>query len=252
MPFVPSSPELWVLVAGSAVGALVFGISGFAFALSASVIWLQWLPPAEVVPLAVICPIVLNVVTLPRIRRDIDLRKVWPFAAGATIGVPLGVLLLSRFDPSGLRLAIGVSLVAYSAFALSRPVLPSLDLPVRIGRVADGAAGLVGGVFGGIAGLSVVLPSLWIGMRGFAKPQQRGVLQSFGFYSQGLTLVVYAGMIGFSAQTGRALLVCLPVAVIGSLAGMAIFSRLSREAFRRAILVIVLGGGVALLARGLR
>ncbi|HXR55277.1 MAG TPA: sulfite exporter TauE/SafE family protein [Casimicrobiaceae bacterium] len=248
----PSSLELWVLVAGSAVGALVFGVSGFAFSLSASVIWLQWLPPAEVVPLAVIVPIVLNLVTLPRIWRDVDLGKVWPFAAGATVGAPLGVLLLARFDPSGLRLAIGVALVAYSAFALCRPALPTLDLPARAARIGDGAVGLVGGVFGGIAGLSVVLPSLWIGMRGFAKAQQRGVLQSFGFYSQGLTLVLYTSMIGFGGRTGRALLVCLPIAVVGSLAGMAIFTRLSREAFRRAILAIVLCGGVALLVRGLR
>jgi uncharacterized membrane protein YfcA len=246
---VPTSIDLWVLVAGSAAGSLVFGVSGFAFALTASIIWLQRLPPAEVVPLAVICTIVLNLVTLPRIWRDVDLRQLLPFAAGSTIGVPLGVLLLSRFDPSNLRLAIGAVLVAYSGFALSRSALPSVRLPLRIGQAADGGAGLIGGVLGGVAGLSVVLPSLWIGMRGFGKARQRGLLQSFGFYSQALTLVVYAGLLGVSEQTRHALLVCLPIAVVGSYCGMGIFARLSGEGFRRAILAIVLVGGLALLVR---
>jgi uncharacterized membrane protein YfcA len=249
---VPPSLDLWVLVAGTAAGSLVFGVSGFAFSLTASVIWLQRLPPAEVVPLAVICPIVLNLVTLPRIWRNVDLRNLAPFAAGATLGVPLGVLMLSRFDPTLLRPGIGGVLVAYSGFALTRASLPTVSLPRIVGRAADSGAGFVGGIFGGVAGLSVVLPSLWIGMRGFAKGEQRGLLQSFGFYSQLLALIVYTGVLGVGVDTLKALAICLPIAIVGSQIGMALFSRLSGDAFRRAILGVVLIGGLALLWRAWR
>lgn len=246
-----SGLELGVLAAGSSLGSLVFGISGFAFALTASVIWLQWLPPAEVVPLAVICPIVLNVLTLPRIWRDVDWRALAPLALGSTLGVPLGVYAVARFDPQYLRLAIGVVLIAYSAFALLRTTLPVLRMPKHVASLADGGAGLVGGVLGGVAGLSAVLPSLWIGMRGYSRDTQRALLQSFGFYSQGLTLAVFGGIVGLAPQTGRALLVCLPIAVAGSLVGLRLFARLSHNAFRRAVLAIVLGGGLGLVLRGL-
>ncbi len=238
-----------VLVAGALAGSLVFGISGFAFALTASVIWLQVLPPAEVVPLAVVCPLVLNLVTLPMIRRDVSFPKLWPFIAGSTLGVPLGVLLVARLDAGLLRTGIAVLLIAYSVFALSRPRLPEWQLAPAVGRAADTGVGFVGGVLGGIAGLSAVLPSLWIALRGWPKPVQRGLLQSFGFYSQALTVAVFIGFVGFDERTLKALLICLPIAVVGGLAGLAAFRRMSGDGFRRAVLWIVLCGGAGLLLR---
>jgi uncharacterized membrane protein YfcA len=243
------SADTAILVGGTIAGALVFGVSGFAFALTASVIWLQALPPAEVLPLAVVCPLVLNVVTLPLIRRDVSFPKLMPFVAGSTLGVPLGVWLVAWLDASALRAGIAVLLIVYSVFALSRPRMPELRLADATGRVADGGVGFVGGVLGGIAGLSAVLPSLWIALRGWPKPVQRGLLQSFGFYSQALTVLVFAGFVGFSDSTLHALAICLPVAIVGSLVGLAAFHRLSGDAFRRAVLWIVLCGGVGLLLR---
>jgi|SRR5665213_249185 len=239
-----------VLVAGTLAGSLVFGISGFAFALTASVIWLQVLPPAEVVPLAVICPLVLNVVTLPMIRRDVSLARLLPFAAGSTLGVPIGVLLVARLDAGVLRLAIAALLIAYSVFALSRKHVAEIRLAGGAARIADGGVGFVGGVLGGIAGLSAVLPSLWIALRGWPKPVQRALLQSYGFYSQAFTVLVFAGFVGFDARTLTALMICLPVAIAGGLVGLAVFRRLSGDAFRRVVLWIVLCGGAGLLLRG--
>jgi uncharacterized membrane protein YfcA len=243
--------DLAVLVLGTVAGSLVFGVSGFAFALTASAIWLQRLPPAQVVPLAVVCPLMLNVVTLPALRRDIRVAALWPFLVGGTLGVPLGVLVVLHSDRLVLARLIAVILIAYSAFALMRRRALELRLETAAGRVADGGVGLVGGILGGIAGLSAVLPSLWIGMRGWSKPEQRGLLQSYGFYTQALTITVFAGIAGFDAATLEALAICLPIAVAGSLVGFTLFRRMSGDAFRRAVLAIVLAGGIGLLLRTL-
>ena len=241
--------DVLILIAGAAAGSVVFGISGFAFGLTSSAIWLQVFPPAQVVPLAVICPLVLNLVTLPQIRHDVSIHRLWPFALGATAGIPLGVAALSRTDEAMLRLAIGVLLVGYSAYALTRPTLPRVRLTRAAGRAADTGVGLIGGTLGGVSGLSVVLPSLWIGMRGWTKAEERGLLQSFGFYNHLLIIVVFAAVIGLNADTGRALLVCLPVAIAGSLIGMHLFRRMSGDGFRRAVLWIILAGGALLVTR---
>jgi uncharacterized membrane protein YfcA len=172
------SADTVILVAGTLAGSLVFGISGFAFALTASVIWLQVLPPAEVVPLAVVCPLALNVITLPMIRRDVSVAKLLPFVAGSTLGIPVGVLLVMHLDASALRTGIAVLLIGYSVFALSRPRMPELRLSPATGRVADGGVGFIGGILGGIAGLSAVLPSLWIALRGWPKPVRPSALAS--------------------------------------------------------------------------
>lgn len=243
------SGEIGLLAVGAALGSLVFGVSGFAFALTASAIWLQAMPPAAVVPLVVTVPLVLNLVTLPQLRRDIDLKRLAPFAAGSTLGIPLGVAVVARADPGVLRIAIAVLLVGYSVYALSRSRLPRVRLPERSARAVDAGVGLVGGVVGGISGLSVVLPSLWIGMRGLGKAEERGLIQSFGLYCHVVTLTMFAGFVGFTADLLRALAVCLPIAVVGSLVGLRLFRRMSGEVFRRSVLWIILAGGLGLLAR---
>jgi uncharacterized protein len=109
--------------------------------------------------------------------------------------------------------------------------------------------GFVGGLIGGVSGLSVVVPSLWIGMRGLGKAEERGLIQSFGFYCHVVTLTVFAGFVGFTPDLARTLAICLPIAVVGSLVGLHVFRRMSGEAFRRSVLWIILAGGLGLLAR---
>ena len=158
-------------------------------------------------------------------------------------------MLVARLDASALRAGIAVLLIAYSVFALSRPRLPELRLADATGRVCRCWRRLRRRRAGRDRGLSAVLPSLWIALRGWPKPVQRGLLQSFGFYSQALTVLVFIGFVGFSDSTLDALAICLPVAIVGSLVGLAAFRRLSGDAFRRAVLWIVLCGGVGLLLR---
>jgi uncharacterized membrane protein YfcA len=98
----------------------------------------------------------------------------------------------------------------------------------------------------------VILPSLWIAVRGHSKATQRALLQSFGFYSQVLTALIFAGIVGLSERTWRALLLCLPIAIAGSLGGFALFRRMSGDAFRRTVLWVVLTGGLGLLVRAMR
>lgn len=61
--------EYVVLFIGGFAGGLVIGSAGFAFALVATALWLQVLPPARVVPLVTLCAIVLNGILVWRFRR---------------------------------------------------------------------------------------------------------------------------------------------------------------------------------------
>ena len=59
-------------------------------------------------------------------------------------------------------------------------------------RVLDGVIGLAGGVLGGIAGLSGVLPTIWASLRGWTKDERRAIFQSFNLSILSLALVSYA------------------------------------------------------------
>ena len=47
------------------------------------------------------------------------------------------------------------------------------------GRAADGVIGFLGGIMGGLAGLSGPLPTIWATLRGWGKDERRSVFQTF-------------------------------------------------------------------------
>src|SRR5665647_61297 len=60
-----------VVLFGALLAAIVSGSSGFAFGLIASAIWLHVLAPGQVVPLAVICSMLLNLMMVWKLRAQL-------------------------------------------------------------------------------------------------------------------------------------------------------------------------------------
>ncbi len=238
------SLELLVVLAGAFLAAFAVGLAGFADALIASAVWLYVLAPMQAVPLILATGIVIHVISLAYLRRHIDFYRLWPFLIGGAIGVPFGVWLLRHSEPEPFRMAVGVVLVGYSAIAL---VGPQLSI-VRVGsRSADGAVGLIGGVLGGYAGLSGVVPTMWSGLKGWGKDTQRGVYQTFILVMHGMAL----GWLGSAGVLDEHLLTrflwCLPVLALGTWLGLKLYQRVDERRFRQIILLLLLCSGAALL-----
>src|SRR3954447_21306352 len=69
-------------------GALVAGLSGFAFGLVAASIWLYILDPVQAATLIVAFGLIVQGYSVWKLRRALDWRKLWPFVLGAALGVP--------------------------------------------------------------------------------------------------------------------------------------------------------------------
>jgi uncharacterized membrane protein YfcA len=237
------SLELIIVLVGAFLAALGVGLAGFADALIAAAVWLHVLPPVQAVPLIMATGMVIHLLSIVHLRRHIELSLIWPFVIGGAVGVPIGIWMLSYIEPKPFRLAVGALLLAYSLFAFMRPHLK----PVAAGRSADGAVGLVGGVLGGFAGLSGVVPTLWAGMRGWRKDVQRGVYQPFIFVMHGMGLGWLAG----SSMLDRSLLTrwlwCLPAVVLGTWLGLKLYGWIDDQQFRRVILVLLFLSGASLV-----
>ena len=87
--------------------------------------------------------------------------------------MPIGVALLKNIDPTVFRLVVGVVLAGFCTVMLFSSRLPKITFG---GRLADGGIGFVGGIMGGIAGLSGAVPTLWTSFRGWKKDVQRARL----------------------------------------------------------------------------
>jgi uncharacterized membrane protein YfcA len=232
-----------VVLFGTFIASIVSGLSGFAFTLIAFGFWLHVLPPSEAAPLSLLLGIVSQAYTTWRLRRGIRLDLLWPFVVGGLLGVPIGVPLLRIADPSHFRLGVGLLLVAYSLFMLLRPALA----PVKLGgRAADAAIGAVGGVLASAAGLTGAVPTMWCQVRGWPKCDQRGVYQPFILVIHSFAMIALGSGVMLTGAVLHDFTLSVPVMVVGTGLGLALYGRLNDAQFRRIILWLLLASGVLL------
>ena len=233
-----------IVFAGALAGGFVSGLAGFGTGLVGLGFWLHVLSPATASTLVVVCSVLSQLQTIPVIWHTIDRARIWPMLLAGLLGVPLGTHLLSRVDPSVFRLCIGVFLLAFSLFMLLGRVRTRL---VWGGRTADAVIGFLGGIMGGLAGLSGPLPTVWATLRGWSKHERRSVFQTFNLTILLAALVSHAASGLLTAELGIAALIALPATVIGSWLGVRAYGRLSDHVFHNTVLCLLFASGMILV-----
>ena len=233
-----------VMAGGALVAGFVSGLTGLGTALISLSIWLHVTTPAFAVPIAATIAVAAHVTTLAFVRQGIYWPRLWPFLLGGLIGMPIGVLLLPILDREAVKLGLGIFLLVYAAYGLLVRVPPVVRFG---GRLMDGVIGAGGGFFGGLVSLSGPLPTIWAGLRGWPKDQQRGVYQPFNL------IVLLTAAIGHYASgrvaLGDAWLVLLVtiLGVGGAVAGLFVYRRASDAQFRRYVLIMLAVAGLSLV-----
>jgi uncharacterized membrane protein YfcA len=233
-----------VLVAGAAVAGFVTGLAGFGTALVALAFWLHVVDARLAAPLVAVCAVASQVSSVRLIWRGMHWQRLWPMLFGGAAGLPLGVLLLARVDTGGLKGIVGLVLVCYSLYNLTRG---HLRVPRWGARVADGIVGVLGGVLGGAAGLAGVLPAAWCALRGWPPDEQRGVYQPYTLAVLAVAIPGHAVSGALDTRVWAASLITIPVAVAAGWLGVACYGHLDPRQFRVLVLWLLLVSGTALL-----
>ena len=226
------------------MGGFVNGFAGFGIALFALGWFLQVMEPIEAVALTLAAGVVTGLPGLHVIWQRIEPRLLARFAVPALVGIPLGTMLLAVVDATVLVALVAVLLIGYGAFFSTGSNLPAIpdERPL-----ADGAVGLASGVLGGMAGLSGVLPTIWLSLRAWDKGRTRGLLQPFNALILGSAALAVAWRGGYSATTLTHILLALPGMGAGVVAGILAYRLVSDAVFRRALVWLMLLSGIALL-----
>lgn len=236
--------ELWLLVIGAVVAGFVQGLSGFAFGMVAMSFWVWGIEPRVAAVMAVFGSLTGQVVAAVSSRRRFRLATLAPFLAGGAVGIPLGIAVLPHLNPDLFKLALGMVLAVFCPIMLVSSSLPRVAAG---GRLADGVVGAVGGFMGGIGGFTGVVPTLWCTLRGMAKDEQRAVIQNFNLAALAFTMAGYLAS-GLVTRDMWPLLPLVAVALlVPSLIGARVYVGLSELAFRRVVLALLSGSGVAML-----
>jgi uncharacterized protein len=235
--------HLAIFLIATFAGALVTGLTGFAFGLIVSSAWLFIMTPAETASLIVAFGLIVQGYAVWKLRRALDWRKLWPFVVGAAFGVPLGVAALTWVNPAYVRAAIGAFLVVFSLYSLFRPPLHITSA----GPLADAGVGFLNGALAGLSGLAGILVIIWCQLRGWTRDQQRAVFQpvAIAIFLMSAAWLGGSGVIG--AQTAWLFVFGLPVLLAGTWLGMKLYGRIDEAAFRKAVLVVLLVSGAALM-----
>ncbi len=235
---------LLLVAVGAAIAGFAQGVSGFAFALVALSVWAWGVDPRLAAVLAVFGSLVGQLVTLPFVWRGMSLRRTLPFVIGGLVGVPIGALRVGAADPTLFRFGLGLFLLVYC------PLMLVLKGNLHFswgGRAADAASGWIGGVLGGMAGISGPAPTLWTTLRGWNKHEQRGVLQGFNIAMHTATLATYFALGTIGPEMAGPMALCGVILVPFAVAGVLVFRRLTTIGFRRVVLVALTASGLVLV-----
>jgi hypothetical protein len=238
--------DLILFALGTFAAAVVTGVAGFAFGIVAAAVWLYVLSPAHTTALIVAYGLIVQGISVWKLRRSIKLVRLLPFLLGAAIGVPIGVELLHWMSPAILRISMGIVLILFSLYNLMRPQFA----PVAAGKAADGTIGLLNGVIGGATGLAGIAVTIWCTLRGWPRDEQRTIFQPTGVAVFLMTGLWLGGTGLVDAETLQLFVIGLPLLLAGTWAGLQLYARLDEASFRKVVLGLLLISGVGLVMRG--
>lgn len=240
-----------ILVGGVFAGAVVSGFAGFAFSAVAGIVLMHLMPPVRAVPLMMACSVAVQGASLIALRNCMRWKQSLPYMIGGAAGIPLALYLLHHLGASILRIGFGSLIAAYAGYMLISPMVSRPHKKASEYRDehagAAAAIGFGGGLIGGFTAMPGAVPTIWCNLRGLSKNEQRGLVQPYIAVMQCFAIALLLASGGFSGGTFLDLLLSLPALAAGAALGIFLFGKIGHASYRRAILLILLAGGAALI-----
>jgi uncharacterized membrane protein YfcA len=172
------------------------------------------------------------------------LKRLWSLLAGMVVGVAVGVTLLSMTDPAYLKPVVGIILIAVCVLMWFAPKL-TVTPPVE--RFASPAAGVVGGLAGGLAALPGPFVFVYLLALGLKRDQFVQYSSMFLVISAAvMTLFLHSRGVMDRGDAAISTLATLPI-FVGMWAGAFVRQFVSPELFRKLILIVVAISGSQML-----
>jgi uncharacterized membrane protein YfcA len=234
-----------VVIIGAALAGFVQGLSGFAFGLVSMSVWAWTIDPQMAAAMSVFGALTGQLLAAVTVRRRLNIQMLAPFLAGGLLGIPLGVVILPHLDTHLFKAVLGAILIVFCPLMLLSKRFPHVTFG---GRIADGFAGVIGGLMGGLGGFAGTVPTLWCTLRGLEKDTQRAIVQNFNLGTLAVTMAVYVGTGLVTREMVPMFAVVAPAMLIPTLLGARLYIGISEQTFRKIVLGLLIVSGFALLS----
>ena len=239
--------EIAALAAIAFFGALIFGVTGFGAALITIPLATHFVPLPFALALFALGDLAMAFsVGLENPRNAV--RSEWTrLVPMILVGTALGVTLLVNLPRQAGLLLLGLFVLSFALYSLVRR-----GASRTVSKAWAWVAGLAGGITSTVFGAGGPPYAIYLSQRGLTKEQFRATMGFATMTSISLRVVAFliTGLL-LHLDVWIAALAVVPAAFIGIAAARRAFSWISREALMKAVSLMLLASGGALVVRAL-
>ncbi|MFW5771669.1 MAG: sulfite exporter TauE/SafE family protein [Spirochaetota bacterium] len=222
--------------------AFTQSVAGFGAALVSMSLLTLLLPITFVTPLVAMMGTFITISIFLRLRKNFDIKKVLPLAAGALPGIPVGIYFLTHFPESIVKKILAIVLLIYSLYSLIH-VSHNTILRKEWGLLFGFLSGCLGGAFNTNGPPAIVYTS----MQSWSKNDITITLQSF-FLLSGIMLITMHGLHGLiTVEVLHYFLLMIPVLIMGVVVGSFVYERINQDIFKKIVFILLIVLAVVLL-----
>jgi uncharacterized protein len=210
------------------IATVIRSAFGFGEALVAVPLLAFWIPLPVAAPLAVLVSITVAGIVVVQDWKKIHLRSASWLVFSSLLGIPLGLLLLTNSHQRGVKAALAMIIISFSAYSLIGRA------PLELKEDSRGwlmTCGFLAGILGGAYGMNGPPLVVYGSMRRWSAQHFRATLQGY-FLPASLIGMGGYWLVGlWASNVTRYYLLSLPVTFLGVYLGRVINHRLQGEAF---------------------
>lgn len=234
--------ETAAIIAILCLAALVHGTLGFGTGLVAMPLLTLFLGVRDATALVAFVILGTTIVVFAQGWRSLHWRSAARLIAGAVLGIPLGILVLTQAPAAVVQRALGVSLIVIGLYSLAAPRLVEAHHPAWAY-----ASGFASGLLGGAYNTNAPPVVLYGALRRWPPAVFRATLQAY-FVPAAALIWAGHGLTGlWSREIVGWYLLYLPFGLAMLWLGQRISLRLPERSFDRLLYAVIIVLGIALL-----
>ena len=233
--------ELISFAAIIALACFVQAVAGFGLPMIAMPFLINFFGIKAAVPLMAIIILELQLIMIVRYRLALDIRTVAQISVAAIVGIPIGVLFLSRIPESITITLLGLILIIYVIYSFFRFPIPTLK--------SKGWAfffGFISGMGGGAYNIAAPPMIIYADTQRWEPKLFKGNLQGVFLIITVVAILTHSLHGNLTGNILQNSLIAIPFVLLGALVGFYLDRFINPAIFRNIVLFLMLILGIVL------
>ncbi|WP_299803058.1 sulfite exporter TauE/SafE family protein [uncultured Shewanella sp.] len=224
--------------------------TGFGFGLIGVSFLLVLLQSNSAVQIVIILTLAMSLVHWIKIRKIAPMDLVKKIMLGCALGYPIGIVIFSNFDLTGLKIAVALLILAITVQNILEMIKARKGhetTPANMGKGPCFGVGTMSGVMASAMAMPGPVVVAYLTRSVLTKDQIRATVITCSTLSYIVALGLQASFVGIGADTYKTSMMLIPATFAGAFFGDYIAKFINQDLFKKITLVVLLGSAVNIL-----